>query len=140
MQKRTESSGIASSALKVIARLPSYSKSFGNSDRKVSTRFVVQMKYIEYWLGLDCFQAIRIVLPDFVSVVKYAGSPHFKVSSMVPTPEVSAATAKISSRRFNSFDRIPGGYPSNVAATAWLPKGFIFGTVAWSGMWLIAQS
>jgi hypothetical protein len=83
------------------------------------------MKYIEYWSGWDFFQAIRTVLPDFVFVVKYAGSPHFKVSSIVPTPGVSAATSKISSRSLKSFARRARGYPSNVVATAGLMECFL---------------
>ena len=92
--------------------------------RNVSTKFVVQMKYMKYSSGVFCFQSIRIVLPLFVSDVTYAGSPHFKVSSILPTPGVDAAVFKISCRRTIISRRISTGYDSNTLATAWGWEGF----------------
>ena len=77
--------------------------------RNVCTRVVVQMKYMQYWFGFDGFQSIRIVLPDWVWRVMYAGSPHFSVSSMAPTPGVLAAVSNINDRSANNLSRMRGG-------------------------------
>ncbi len=70
MQMASESIGTAVFSLKTRAQLPSYLKSLGKIALKVSTRFVVQMKYMKYCPGVAFFQAIRTVLPDLDLLVR----------------------------------------------------------------------
>jgi hypothetical protein len=70
---------------------------------------VLQLKYMAYWSGCFFFQSIRIVLPEPDAVVRYAGSPHLRVSSIVPTPALAAAVSRIHRRRAISLRRAAGG-------------------------------
>ncbi len=65
------------------------------------------------------------MLPLLDLGVRYVGSPHFRVSSIGPTPSVDAATCKIRPRSSMSLFLNAGGYDLKTAVTVELLIVFI---------------